>query len=61
LHIGTASSVCNMNGVDLGTTNGVDIDINGRDRDALGDTWTIGAHQFTAIAEDGSAFLLFLD
>ena len=61
LHIGTASSVCNMAGVDLGTTNGVDIDINGRDRDALGDTWTIGAHQFTAIAEDGSAFLLFLD
>ena len=61
LHIGTASSVCNMAGVDLGTTNGVDIDINGRDRDALGDPWTIGAHQFTAIAEDGSAFLLFLD
>ena len=61
LHIGTALSVCNMAGVDLGTTNGVDIDINGRDRDALGDTWTIGAHQFTAIAENGSAFLLFLD
>tara|TARA_R100001377_G_C3187619_1_gene109222 strand:- start:300 stop:1442 length:1143 start_codon:yes stop_codon:yes gene_type:complete len=61
LHIGTALSVCNMAGVDLGTTNGVDIDINGRDRDALGDAWTIGAHQFTAIAENGSAFLLFLD
>ena len=33
------------NGVDLGTTNGVNIDVTGRDRDA--DTnWSIGAYQF---------------
>jgi len=31
---------------DLGTTpSGVEIDINGRDRDAQGDTWDIGAHE----------------
>ena len=33
------------NGIDLGTTNGVNIDVTGRDRDA--DTnWSIGAYQF---------------
>ena len=38
-------SVCRDAGVDLGTTNGVNIDIAGRDRDAAGDTWDIGAHE----------------
>lgn len=34
-------------GTDLGTTpTGVEIDINGRDRDAQGDTWDMGAHEF---------------
>jgi hypothetical protein len=37
-------------GVDLGTTpTGVEIDIDGRDRDAEGDTWSIGADQFVEI------------
>ena len=36
-------------GADLGTTpSGVEIDINGRDRDAEGDTWDMGAHEFVA-------------
>ena len=33
------------NGVDLGTTNGVNIDVTGRDRDADAN-WSIGAYQF---------------
>ena len=36
-------------GVDLGTSQGVNIDILGRDRDSEGDTWDIGAHQFVTI------------
>ena len=32
-------------GADLGTTNGVNVDITGRDRDAQNDTWSIGAWQ----------------
>lgn len=35
-------------GVDLGTTDGGHIDIDGRDRDANGDTWDIGAHEYVA-------------
>jgi hypothetical protein len=36
-------------GTDQGTTPaGVEIDIDGRDRDAEGDTWDIGAHEFVA-------------
>ena len=36
-------------GVDLGTTpTGVNVDIDGRDRDAQGDTWDIGADQYVA-------------
>lgn len=36
-------------GTDLGTTpTSVNIDIAGRDRDAEGDTWDIGAHEFVA-------------
>ena len=38
-------------GVDLGTTpDGVEIDIDGRDRDALGDVWDIGADQAVGLS-----------
>lgn len=40
-------------GADLGTSNGVNVDILGRDRDAEGDTWDIGAHQFVASGGGG--------
>ena len=62
LHLG-ASSVCLKAGVDLGTTNDVNIDIDGLDRDATGVTWDIGADQ-KSTADSGSAgkaFLIFLD
>ena len=59
LHI-QSSSVCAEAGVDLGTTNEVNIDINGRDRDAQGDTWDIGAHQVSeAAADTGAMFIMF--
>ena len=48
------------NGVDLGTTGNSNIDINGRDRDAQGDTWDIGAHEFVEDAT-GAAFIMFVD
>ncbi len=35
-------------GTDLGTTNGVNFDIDNRDRDAQGDTWDLGADEFVA-------------
>jgi hypothetical protein len=60
LHI-TEDSVCVDAGTDLGTTGGVQTDINGRDRDSNGDTWDIGAHEFVPEATAGAAFLLFLD
>ena len=60
LHIDSDSD-CVDAGVDLGTTNGVNTDINGRDRDGEGDTWDIGAHELVADATTGAAFLLFLD
>jgi|TARA_R110000824_G_scaffold32865_2_gene105899 hypothetical protein len=62
LHLDT-DSVCREAGVDLGTTNGVNIDIDGFDRDAGGVVWDIGADQ-TANEESSTgnpAFLLFLD
>lgn len=50
LHL-KAGSDCIDAGTDLGTTpTGVNIDINGRDRDAEADTWDIGAHEFIAAA-----------
>ena len=59
MHI-QSSSVCAEAGVDLGTTNEVNIDINGRDRDAEGDTWDIGAHQVSeAAADTGAMFIMF--
>jgi hypothetical protein len=61
LHLDT-SSVCLEAGTDLGTTGGVNIDINGVDRDATGVTWDIGAHQKSTAATTGSpAFFLFMD
>ena len=60
LHI-DEDSVCVDAGVDLGTTSGVNIDINQRDRDASGDVWDIGAHEFVPEATAGASFLLFLD
>ena len=61
LHLDT-SSVCLEAGVDLGTTNGVNIDIDGIDRDATGVTWDIGADQKSEAASTGSpAFFLFMD
>ena len=51
-------------GVDLGTTPaGVNVDIAGRDRDAEGDTWDMGAYECTdcAVTTTGAAFLMFVD
>lgn len=46
LHL-KSGSVCIDAGTDLGTSpTSVNIDINGRDRDAESDTWDIGAHEF---------------
>ena len=61
LHI-TSDSHCVDAGVDLGTTNGVEIDINGRNRDSSGDTWDIGAHELVADDDTtGAAFIMFVD
>ena len=61
LHIDT-DSVCREEGVDLGTTNEVNIDIDGVDRDATGVTWDIGADQASTVAGSaGKALLMFLD
>lgn len=46
LHLKRGADAINA-GADLGTTpTGVNIDINGRDRDAKNDVWDIGAHEF---------------
>lgn len=48
-HLKTGSPAINV-GVDLVTTpTGVNIDIDGRDLDALGDTWDIGADEYVAV------------
>ena len=60
LHL-DAGSVCLEAGVDLGTTNEVNIDIDGIDRDATGVTWDIGADQRSTADTDNPAFLMFLD
>ena len=60
LHIAD-SSVCYEAGVDLGTTNEVNIDINGFDRDAGDVTWDMGAHQASRADTGNPAFLMFLD
>jgi hypothetical protein len=54
LHLVSGSDLIDA-GTDLGTTpTGVNIDIDGRDRDAEGDTWDIGADEFVSLA---AAFL----
>ena len=48
-HIKAGASAIDA-GIDLGTTpTGVNIDINGRDRDAEADTWDIGAHELVVV------------
>ena len=55
-------SVCREAGVDLGTANGVNIDIKGVDRDATGVTWDMGAAQASVLGGSaGTAFIMFLD
>ncbi len=45
LHLKTGADAIDA-GIDLGTTpSGVEIDIDGRDRDAEGDIWDMGAHE----------------
>jgi hypothetical protein len=53
LHLKTGADALRA-GVDLGTTNGVNIDIDGRDRDSNDDTWDMGADQCESCAT-GSA------
>ncbi len=49
LHLKTGADAIDA-GTDLGTTpSGVEIDIDGRDRDAEGDTWDMGAHEFISV------------
>ena len=50
LHLKSGSDAIEA-GTDLGTTPaGIQFDINNRDRDTEGDTWDIGAHQFSVAA-----------
>ena len=62
LHLDTGS-VCLEAGADLGTTNGVNVDIDGLDRDATGVTWDIGADQKSEASASTAnpAFLMFVD
>lgn len=60
LHI-QDSSVCYKAGTDLGTTNEVNIDINGFDRDDGGVTWDMGAHQASRASTGNPAFFMFID
>jgi len=46
-------------GTDLGTTyTGCNIDIVGRDRDALGDVWDMGANELVAVAAGGVSYVV---
>ncbi len=48
-HLKSNSTDASNSGTDLGTTpSGVEIDIDGRNRDTEGDTWDIGAHEYVA-------------
>ena len=62
LHLKAGSDAVDA-GVDLGTTPaGVNIDITGRDRDAEGDTWDMGAYELVVEAEAvGASLLMFVD
>lgn len=57
LHIISTSDAVDA-GADLGTTQGSNIDINGRDVDAEGDTWDVGAHEFVSEGDTGAMFLV---
>lgn len=59
LHIVSGAVDIIDDGVDLGTTNGVNIDIDGRDRDAEGDTWDIGADEYVAVV-GGAPQIIFI-
>ena len=55
LHLKSGADVIDA-GTDLGTTpTGVNIDIDGRDRDAEADTWDIGADEFVDAGGGGAA------
>jgi hypothetical protein len=59
LHLKTGADAIDT-GVDLVVTpTGVNIDIDGRDRDAQGDTWDIGADEF--VAAGGSSIPVFMN
>jgi len=63
LHI-QSNSVCVDAGADLGTNQESNYDIDGRDRDAQGDTWDMGADEF--VEDDSPAvtagpFIMFVD
>lgn len=49
MHLESGSSAIDF-GTDLGTTDGVEIDIDEFDRDAGGVTWDVGAHEFVVAA-----------
>ena len=52
LHLKDGADAINA-GTDLGTTpSGVEIDIDGRDRDAEGDVWDMGAAELVVVSED---------
>ena len=56
LHLKAGSDAIGA-GSDLGTTAGVNFDVDGRDRDAEGDTWDMGWNQYTAaVAVGGGAW-----
>ena len=59
LHIDD-DSVCRQAGVDLGTTNNVNIDIDGFDRDSSGVVWDMGADQTANESTGNPAFLAFV-
>jgi len=59
LHLlGGATCDAENSGDDLGTTDGVNFDIDNRDRDALGDTWDIGADEH--VPSIGQPVIIFM-
>lgn len=62
LHLLSNTSVCWEAGVDLGSVSGVNIDIDGIDRDSTGAVWDIGADQASSVASNTNpAFIMFMD
>jgi hypothetical protein len=62
LHLNSESSEAHGVGADLGTTDGVEIDIDGtnRDTDIGADAWDMGAHQLVVAGEGGSTHHIHL-